>query len=282
MKIILNKFGLLFSSALLIIFILSACIKGEGSIVEQSLTIESAFSGVKSMGAFDVVVVLGSAQTVIAKGNQNIIDRLLLNVNSEGILEIELEQGNYREFELTVYLSVPVAKYFAITGSGDLTVIQSEGLRLDTLTLDLNGSGDIKSLGNFLVDGLTKMKNKGSGDITFDLESGQMACELTSSGDMNLDLQSGQVDMKLTGSGHFNLSGFAPTQNVTNSGSGIYRAFNVNSANTTAILSGSGNVECRASSQLNVTISGSGDLLYKGSPILNSTITGTGIVIDAN
>lgn len=34
------------------------------------------------MDEFDIVVVSGSAKTVIAMGNQNIIDRLITNVNN--------------------------------------------------------------------------------------------------------------------------------------------------------------------------------------------------------
>jgi hypothetical protein len=88
--------------------------------------------------------------------------------------------------------------------------------------------------------------------------------------------------MKLSGAGNYNLTGFSPTQNITHSGTGDYRAFYVYSSITNANLSSSGNIECRASSQLNATLSGSGDILYKGSPVVTSNITGSGAVRDAN
>ena len=84
-------FLMLFASTILL---LNSCIKGKGGIVEQQITVADDFTGVKAMGEFDVVVVLGSAKTVIAKGNQNIIDRLITNVNNDGILELELEAGD--------------------------------------------------------------------------------------------------------------------------------------------------------------------------------------------
>ena len=264
------------------IFILNSCIKGKGGIVEQQITVDDDFTGVKAMSEFNVVVVLGSAKTVIAKGNQNIIDRLLTNVNNDGILELELEPGNYREFDLTVYISIPFATYFGTSSDGDLTVVQSEGLQLDSLNIVMSGSGNIKGLGDFLINGLTKIKNTGSGDLTMNFTCGQLNSEHSGDGDLNLDYEAGESTMKLSGAGNYNLTGFSPTQNITHSGTGDYRAFYVYSSLTDANLSNSGNIECRVSSQLNATLSGSGDILYKGSPIVSSNITGSGSVRDAN
>lgn len=265
-----------------IILLLNSCIKGKGGIVEQQITISDDFTGVKAMGEFNVVVVLGSAKTVIAKGNQNIIDRLITNVNNDGVLELELEPGNYREFDLTVYISIPSATYFGTSAEGDLTVVQSEGLQLDSLNIVMSGSGNIKGLGDFLINGLTKIKNTGSGDLTMHFTTGQVNSDHSGDGDLNLDYEASESTMKLGGSGNYNLTGFSPTQTITHSGSGDYRAFYVYSSLTNANLSGSGNIECRVSSQLNATLSGSGDILYKGSPVITSNITGSGSLRDAN
>ena len=272
-------FLMLFASTILL---LNSCIKGKGGIVEQQITVADDFTGVKAMGEFDVVVVLGSAKTVIAKGNQNIIDRLITNVNNDGILELELEAGNYRKYELTVYISIPFASYFGTSSDGDLTVVQSEGLQLDSLNIVMSGNGNIKGLGDFLINGLTKIKNTGAGDLTMNFTCGQLNAEHSGDGDLNLDYESGESTMKLSGSGNYNLTGFSPTQYITHSGTGDYRAFYVYSSITNATLSNSGNIECRVSSQLNATLSGSGDILYKGSPVVTSNITGTGSVRDAN
>ncbi len=272
-------FLMLFASTILL---LNSCIKGKGGIVEQQITVADDFTGVKAMGEFDVVVVLGSAKTVIAKGNQNIIDRLITYVNNDGILELELEAGNYRKYELTVYISIPFANYFGTSSDGDLTVVQSEGLQLDSLNIVMSGNGNIKGLGDFLINGLTKIKNTGAGDLTMNFTCGQLNAEHSGEGDLNLDYESGESTMKLSGSGNYNLTGFSPTQYITHSGTGDYRAFYVYSSITNATLSNSGNIECRVSSQLNATLSGSGDILYKGSPVVTSNITGTGSVRDAN
>jgi hypothetical protein len=272
-------FLMLFASTILL---LNSCIKGKGDIVEQLLTVSENFTGVKAMGKFNVVVFLGQSKTVIAKGNQNIINRLKTNVNNDGILELELEPGNYLDFDLTVYISIPTATYFGTTSEGDLTLVQSEGLQLDSLNIVMSGNGNIKGLGDFLINGLYRIKNTGAGDLTMNFTSGQLNAEHSGEGDLNLDYESGESTMKLSGSGNYNLTGFSPTQYITHSGTGDYRAFYVYSSITNATLSNSGNIECRVSSQLNATLSGSGDILYKGSPVVTSNITGTGSVRDAN
>jgi hypothetical protein len=114
-------FLLLFASSFLL---LNYCIKGKGDIVEQLLTVSEDFKGVKAMGKFNVVVFLGQSKTVIAKGNQNIINKLITDVNNDGILELKLEPGNYLDFDLTVYISIPTASYFGTTSEGDLTLVQ--------------------------------------------------------------------------------------------------------------------------------------------------------------
>jgi len=272
-------FLMLFASTILL---LNSCIKGKGGIIEQQIIVADDFTGVKAMGEFNVVVFLGQSKTVIAKGNQNIINRLKTNVNNDGILELELEPGNYLDFDLTVYISIPTATYFGTTSEGDLTLVQSEGLQLDSLNIVMSGNGNIKGLGDFLINGLTRIKNAGAGDLTMNFTCGQLNAEHSGDGDLNLDYEAGESTMKLSGAGNYNLTGFSPTQYITHSGTGDYRAFYVYSSITNATLSNSGNIECRVSSQLNATLSGSGDILYKGSPVVTSNITGTGSVRDAN
>jgi hypothetical protein len=276
-----------FKTAFLLVFaavflLLNSCIKGKGDIVEQLLTVSENFTGVKAMDKFNVVVFLGQSKTVIAKGNQNIINRLKTNVNNDGILELELEPGNYLDFDLTVYISIPTATYFGTTSEGDLTIVQSEGLQLDSLNIVASGDGNVKGLGDFLINGLTRIKNTGTGDVTMNFTTSQLNAEHSGEGDLNLDYEAAESTMKLSGSGNYNLTGLSPTQHITNSGTGDYRAFYVYSSITDANLSNSGNIECRVSSQLNATLSGSGDILYKGSPVVTSNITGTGAVRDAN
>ena len=281
MKTIFKSSILLLTVVSAILLTMNACIKGKGDVVQELLTVDS-FTGVKLKGSFDVEVVLGGQQSVTAEGNQNIIDRIIARVNSDGVLELELEKGNYKEFQLKIYVSVPVATYFAITGSGDMSIVEDENLTFDDLQLFISGSGNMSGIGEFRVSNTSFAEITGSGNMNFNLNSSLLDVTNSGSGNMIFDIIANEIDADITGSGNLNCTGFAPTQILNVSGSGNYKGFFVESQNTTVDLSGSGNAECKVNTQLNATLSGSGSVYYKGSPVINATITASGEVIDAN
>jgi hypothetical protein len=261
---------------------LNSCVKGKGDIVQQSFESVEPFTGLELKDLFNVEVTLGGQQEVLAVGNQNIIDRLILNVDSDGVLNMELERGNYRDIQLTLYITVPYADYFKLAGSGNMTVFNNEAVTLDSLLLESTGSGMITGIGAFRVTDNAKADLTGSGNINFDLESGQLEVRSSGSGQMNLDFITNEVNATISGSGNLNFSGFCPTQHIMSTASGTYKGFNVDAQNTNVELSGSGSAEVKTSNQLNATISGSGSVFYKGTPIVNENITGSGAVVNAN
>ena len=116
------KKNLLFISLILSTSLaITACaqIKGEGPIVTKTLKVQD-FNGVSLEGSFNVEVNEG-AKSVVAKGHGNIIDRLEIEVDG-GVLELELENGNYRDFELTVTVSTETLEKLKVAGSGDMKV----------------------------------------------------------------------------------------------------------------------------------------------------------------
>ena len=267
--------------AISVLMTMNACIKGSGDVVQEMLTVEP-FTGVSLRSSYDVVVTLGAQQAVLAEGHQNIIDRIITRVNSDGVLELDLEKGNYREFDLIVYVTVPIATYFSILGSGDMTITTGESLTFDDLQLLVSGSGNMSGVGEFKVNNITAAEISGSGNMNFNFNSSQLDAVLAGSGNMIFDVLANEINADISGSGNVNCTGYSATQQLTISGSGNYKGFFVESQNTTVDLSGSGNVECKVNTQLNATIGGSGNIYYKGSPVVNSTITGTGEIIDAN
>jgi hypothetical protein len=82
----------------------------------------------------------------------------------------------------------------------------------------------------------------------------------------------------LTGSGNINLAGLVSQQNVEISGSGSYKAGDLDTQQTTAIISGSGNMTLWVKDSLNITISGSGTVDYYGNPRVNQKMTGSGSI----
>lgn len=63
------------------------------------------------------------------------------------------------------------------------------------------------------------------------------------------------------------------------SGSGSIKSFDLSSQSAGVVLSGSGNVEVNAITDLAVTISGSGNVYYRGNPTINSNVSGSGKVL---
>ncbi len=127
----------------------------------------------------------------------------------------------------------------------------------------------------------------GSGSISANMNSTQFAngkYEISGSGSIhayNID-HNGTLDAKISGSGNMALEGVSTGSDILLSGSGTIANFNLNTDNTEAKLTGSGTIECRVNTALDVLISGSGNVYYKGNPSVTQEISGSGSVIDAN
>jgi hypothetical protein len=129
--------------------------------------------------------------------------------------------------------------------------------------LNISGSGMIYGENEFNIDQL-KLRISGSGDIDLALA------------------ESNAVDSKISGSGRIKLSGVTEDFTLKISGSGDYRAFDLDAQDGVVDISGSGDAEVTANDELRIKISGSGDVYYRGTPDLSIDISGSGDVIDAN
>lgn len=241
--------------------ILSSCeqsffaIDGEGDVVTQTLSV-SDFKAIQSNGSFEVVITQGSTQEVKAVGHQNIIDRLETDVHNN-TWEIELEHGNYRSFELTIYITVPEITEIELNGSGNIEIGTFESIA--DLTININGSGNITNSGSITVDNITTT--------------------ICGSGNCELNTTSTSVNSSISGSGNISLTGSATNQIIDIIGLGYFSSFDCTNETSRITISGSGNCEVNTSNSLDVEIGGSGNVYYKGNPKVNSTIYGSGSVI---
>jgi len=124
----------------------------------------------------------------------------------------------------------------------------------------------------------------GSGMIMGDnIEGEKLRVELTGSGLIDLrGLNLGLLDGLITGSGEMIFWGKTTDADLDITGSGMIKAFHLESVNCIANISGSGNMEINVEKQLNAFISGSGSIYYQGIPNVSTTITGSGAVISVN
>ena len=230
---------------------------GEGSIVEREFTLET-FSGIELDGSFDVNIEQGATQQVVAVGQENIIEKLKLNV-VDGILYISLEPGTYLNYDLEVRVAIPDLEKATLLGSGDIRLGTFAGL--DNLVIELDGSGDINTNDESVIESTNKM------EIVLD-----------GSGDIDVKIKASDLKTELEGSGDIDLEGVAKTHTVELDGSGDIHAYDLETLNTEATLDGSGSIRIFANKKLKATLDGSGDITYKGEPSVEASIDGSGTV----
>jgi hypothetical protein len=232
--------------AIVIALVFIACdndtIVGEGPIVTEEISIEN-FRGIETYGDDNVHVSYGETQKVTVTGYQNIIDNLETDVQN-GIWEIELKNGNYKNSQLTINIVMPLLNVIELQGSGSIEISDFES---DTnVAVNLYGSGNITLNSNIGCENLT-INMEGSG-VIYAMGNFQDLINLT-------------IDMD---------------------GSGTYSGFSNSSVNCYIDISGSSTCNVTVETILAVKISGSGVVNYKGNPAITSNISGSGKINDFN
>ena len=217
------------------------CIHGSGPIVTQDLDI-SAFHSFRSFGNFNIVLSEGSEISVKAETQENIIPFITTTV-VDSVWDVNLANGCYNDYQLTIYITHPSIKEFGILGSGNITILNRLD-SLDNLYLYIGGAGNIHANDSIII--------------------------------------SNNLYADISGSGNITLMGKVQSQNISISGAGNYSAFDLLSEDCSITIPGTGNVMVNVTSTLDAFISGSGNISYLGYPDITQTITGSGQVINAN
>jgi hypothetical protein len=239
------------------------CIQGEGSVTTEILSINS-FNKIDLAFASNVTVSQGATQEVSVTGHPNIIALLKRDVVN-GLFVLQLEDGCYNNYHLSVDITIPNIEQVKLSGSGNIMV--SSFTNQNDLILDLTGSGDM-TIHDFEGSENLRIDLAGSGNIT---THGFEGTEI--------------LDINLAGSG--NITANSNTTSLTTftlnlGGSGNYNGFPLSADDCTVSLSGSGNISLTASNTLGVTLGGSGNVYYKGTPTITQNIGGSGSLINAN
>ena len=254
----------LFSMALIVTLLLlfsgeTFVVEGKGPVVSRKLNIES-FKGIDLKGSFNVHIKYGTKQKVVAKGQQNIIDRLNRDV-ADNVWSISLKKGNYRNFNLDIFITVPGMDKIILSGSG---YIEAKKIAGKNLLLKILGNGNINILDASHV-------------------SSEIYLIISGSGDMQVkNIKAKKTSMEISGSGNIDAAGESNYLECIINGSGNITAFNLKSNTGNISISGSGNSKVLATNALDVSISGSGDVFYRGRPEITQTISGSGNLINSN
>ena len=184
------------------------------------------YDAIKIAGSFDVDLVAGKEGKIILKGEENILQVIVVEVEDNTLKIYVKKSTNIRSsFGKKVHITVPFEKF-------------SE--------LNLAGSGDIKSK-----------------DV---IKNGKFLAKLSGSGNFNLAIESSTLELNLSGSGDVNLKGVADNFTTKLSGSGDIDAGNLKSKNVDVNVSGSGDTKVNCTGSLTARVSGSGDIKYIGNP----------------
>ena len=201
-------------------------IRGNGNTVSIERSVGD-YESIAISGSFDIDLVSGSEGALIVKGEENLLEYIVTEVEN-GKLVIRVKKGVNLKPSIHkggIHVQVPVESIDA---------------------LSLSGSGDIVGH-TTLKTADFKTSMSGSGDITLDVDTETLSASMSGSGDMNL-------------------SGNTRDFKATISGSGDIKAFDLNADNVEATVSGSADIKVTANEKLKARVSGSGDIHYRGNP----------------
>ncbi len=121
----------------------------------------------------------------------------------------------------------------------------------------------------------------GSGDVytTDKIKAKDFKAVLSGSGNLKLSVTAQQIASTISGSGDIDLEGNTGDLSCIISGSGNINAYELQSNNADAKISGSGNIKVFVDDYLKARIAGSGNIRYKGNPKRQDTkVSGSGSV----
>jgi hypothetical protein len=211
-----------------------------GPTVERNYAV-GAFDKIELAGAYDATVRTGPAVSVHAKGGENLLDRLVVEVKDGKLLVhprdrhgLHWSWGNSGKVELAI--TVPQLSAATLAGSGGIKIDKVKG---DSFEGTVAGSGAL-SVGTLDVQSL-KLSIAGSGDA----KAG---------------------------------SGKARTAEYGIAGSGALDAAGVQAEQLKVSIAGAGDVKAHASGTADVSIMGSGDVDVSGGAKCSISKAGSGQV----
>lgn len=210
------------------------CIKGEGEVVKQDISLES-LKGIDLAFDGDVIITPGSTQKITIEGQKNIIDNIKKDVR-DGIWHIAFDKNVKEAKDVTVFITLPELEELA-----------------------LSGSGSIKSAGKFSALKDVEIAMSGSGDIEFDYEAKSTDLRLSGSGEIDLSGASKSLSIAISGSGDVTTKDLVTEDcsvHISGSGDASVQA----NKNLDIHISGSGDVTYAGSASVVSKISGSGEV----------------------
>ncbi len=206
-------------------------LSGQGPVVEQELDL-SSFERVSLSISADVHIKRGDTQSIMVRGQQNIIENLITDVQDK-TWRIRFDRPIRRSQGVKIFITLPYLSGAKVSGSGNIE--SEDAWQAPSFYAGVSGSGNINlqvqaeeltskvsGSGNIMLGGSSKeytVQITGSGNIkAYELSAEHCKVRISGSGDARVDAQE-QLDVRISGSGDVMYTG-RPQVNSKISGSG--------------------------------------------------------------
>jgi len=196
------------------------------------------FTGIAAGGPIQVIVTMGSKESLKFEGDADAIASLVSEVKGDVLVirpSVSWKSWAKKYEGKTIIAHVGAKNISSLTMSGDGSIVVKGTLNAAELAATLSGSGSIKAT------------------ISADLLTGT-----------------------LSGSGNIELSGKSAKGSVNISGSGNVNGKTLALNDLTARISGSGSISAKVTGEIKAFISGSGHVYYSGNPSIEQKVIGSG------
>jgi len=209
------------------------CMHGKGEVKTHSFPLES-FTGIKLNSDADVFLVPDSIKEIIVEAQDNIADNLDMKVRN-GSLRIDNRECIITQQPVKIYIPVKIIENIQLNGSGNIE--SRSPVSSETLTLGINGSGDLK----------------------LNVSAETIFSQINGSGNIYLDGSSKRHKTLINGSGNIEAENM-PTEKteITINGSGSCKVFAI--SNLSVLVRGSGDVYYKGTPDVSTKIKGSGSV----------------------
>lgn len=246
------------------------------------------FTGVAVADIISLEYTQGPADSVRVSAQENILKHVKTEVNKDGVLNIELEEGNYHHVgAIIVTVTSPTIKYLDASSSSraKATGIDTDKLELGCSggsTMNITGkcgelkgdvSGGATLGGSLLCQRNTTLEVSGSATAELSGPSSESAdFQVSGSGRLKYsDLRTNVFSINLTGGSQGDLSGSAKSGKVVAEGAGQANIEDLAIDVCDAEASGASTIRANVTSSLKAEASGASNITYKGSPVVHKS-----------
>jgi hypothetical protein len=260
-------------------------VRGSGRSEEKTVQVKD-FDGVVLTNQAHLTIAYGAEEVLVIEAEENLLPYLEVRVEDR-VLHIGTRPNVWLRptRPIRCRLTVTELSSIVLTGSGD-----AEGpvLKGQDVSIRITGSGDL-TLDGIAAEDTAKIKLTGSGKARVigddadgaSVRGDRVHATVTGSGNVDLgEMAAGQLEVRLTSSGDLTVEGGrVQSQTISTTGSGIYRALDLESATAAVRVTGSGHVTVRVADELEARLTGSGNVRYAGHPAVRADTSGSGDVV---